>query len=220
MDTVKTKSTRSIWKQFVLDLIENWIVTVCENKQEAMLVEWFWASAILLVNHRWKWKTFSSPNYDMINDIVSSISIPVFVRIRHWHFAEAEIAEKAWAKAIVEALREENGMQEPINKEDFQIPIISEIQNLDLIKDSNEKNWAYFLLLWDFWSWNVVSLIEKMKKWDLDKYWKVFIWWWVSSPADLQLINKNIAKWYFIWTALFYFETEKYFQEVIENFKI
>ena len=204
-------------KQFVLNLIENWIIAVCENKQEAILVESLWASAVLLVEHRWKWETYSAPNAQMITEVISSISIPVFVRVRHWHFAEAEIAQRAWAKAIVEAIREIGAIASSIKKDDFDIPIISEIWE---VKDNDKlkaNNWAFYLILWDYWSWNIVPLTKKLKKWDTQKYWKVFIWWWISSPADLELIDKDKVKWYFIWTALFYFDTEQYFEEVIEN---
>jgi len=202
-------------KQFILDLIENWIVAVCETKQEAMLTEKLWASAILLVNHRWEWKNYSSPNSELILDITSSLQIPIFVRVRHWHFAEAQIAQEAWADAIIESFYEKNWIKNSIKKEDFIIPIISEIKKIEEIKDKDEINWSFFLLLWEYWSWNIVPLVKKINKWNIKKYWKIFAWWWIASPADLKLLDKKKVKWFFIWTALFHFNTKDYFQEAI-----
>lgn len=205
-------------KQFIVNLIENWIVAVCENKEEAVLCEESWATAILLVEHRWKWKTYSCTSSETIKEIVWALSIPVFVRIRHWHFAEAKIASESWAHWLVEALKENDWIQKPIDKDEFEIPVISEIHNLEELKEKNIKSWSYYLLLWEHSSWNIVPLINKLKKWDTKKYWKVFIWWWISSPADLMLLNKENIKWYFIWTAIFYFDTKNYFEEIIQNF--
>lgn len=203
-------------KQFILDLIEAWIIAVCENRNEAVLCEKYWASAILLVSHRWKWDTYCSPDEQLITKVLDCVNIPVLARVRHWHFAEARIAQDAWACAIVESHKQKDWISKEINKEDFDIPIITEIEK---IEEAKKYNWSQCLLLWDYWSWNVVSLIKKLNKWDFDKHSKVFVWWWISSPADLNLIDTKKVKWFFIWTALFHFDTKKYFKEVVEILK-
>ncbi len=203
-------------KQFILDLIDSWIIAVCENKQEALICQKCWASAILLVSHRWKWETYSSPDQELISSVLSDVIIPVLARVRHWHYSEAKIAEEAWAAAIIESYKEEWWISKPINKGDFNISIISEIKT---VNEAKEGRWSNFLLVWDYWSWNAVTLINEIAKWDSKSRWKIFVWWWISSPADLDLIDRNKIKWYFIWTALFHFDTEKYFIEVIDILK-
>lgn len=203
-------------KDFVLKLIQGWIVAVCETFDEAMLANEGWASWILLVSHRWEWDEHVSPDWDIISECVNNFDIPIFVRIRFWHYAECRIAEEAWASAILEALKTEEWLKDSIDNDKFDIPIIREISEINELKKLKNTNWLFYLLLWDFSSWNVAPLLEKIDKFNTKKYWKIFVWWWISSPADIGLLPKEKIAWYFIWTALFYFDTEKYFKEAFE----
>lgn len=206
-------------KDFVLKLIQGWIIAVCETYDEAKLAYESWAIWILIVSHRWEWEDHTSPNWEIISECVENINIPIFVRIRFWHYAEWKIAEEAWASGILEWIKTEEWLKESINNERFHIPIIREINEVSELKSFKNKNWLFYLLLWDFSSWNVAPILEKLEKFDSKKYWKIFIWWWISSPADIELIPREKIAWYFIWTALFYFDTKKYFKEAFDILK-
>lgn len=206
-------------KDFILQLIQGWIIAVCETFDEAKLSYECWASWILLVSHRWEGDEHVSPGWDVISECVENIDIPIIVRIRFWHFAEANIAQESWASAILESIKIDWWLKDSLCDNDFEIPIIREINDLSELKNNKNKNWLQYLLLWDFSSWNIAPLLDKLDKWNVKKYWRVFVWWWISSSADLELLPKEKVAWYFIWTALFYFDTKKYFKEAFSIIK-
>ena len=133
------------------------------------------------------------------------------VRVRYGHLPEAQLAQGAWADILVEQYKWENSLADAIDPGSIELPIIKEVLNADEIK----WNWLNYLLLWDYWTWNVSILMQKLEKIDEDN--KVFVWWWISSPPDLKLLSQtNKAYWYFVWTAPFYYDTVKFFRQAIE----
>jgi pyridoxal biosynthesis lyase PdxS len=133
-------------KDFVLKLIQNGVVAVCEDLNEALEAEDFWASAVLLVSERWGDldSATAMPNEDLISSAVSQLKIPVFCRVRFGHFWEAEIAQSYWVSAILESVQTEESLEEALNHKDFEAPIISEIQSVEDFKEWQEN----YLLIW------------------------------------------------------------------------
>jgi len=209
-------------KSYILDLIENWVIAVCETFEEAKDSENSWASAVLLVSCRW-WDLDDvevTPSKQLIKEAVLNLEIPVFVRVRFWHFWEAYIAEELWANAIIESLKWDESLDKALNIKHYQIPIISEITSYKDVKKWQEN----YLLLWDWATWNLVPLTDSLKVYKeryTDK--NIFVWGWIWNPADIKILSKIWwIKWYFIWTAMFdvwELEVKIYLKEVISYIK-
>jgi len=206
-------------KDFVLKLIQNGVVAVCEDLDEALEAQEYWASAVLLVAERGGDLDSSSlmPSEEFLASAVSELKIPVFVRVRYWHFWEAEIVQSYWAAAILESIKTDNSLEKVLNHWDFSIPIISEINSVeDFQKDQNN-----YLLLWEYATWNVIPLLEKLKEWKNKTNLNIFVGGGISNPADIKLIKELWAvSGYFIWTALFdVYESRDYLKDVISYIK-
>lgn len=208
---------------YILDLIENGVIAVCETVEEAKQAEDFWASAILLVFSRWWWESNEVevfPSESLIKECVLSLEVPVFVRVRFWHFWEAEIAEKLWVSAIIESLRWNESLDKALVSTKYKVPIVSEIASVNELKRWQDN----YLLVWDFATWNLVKLTDSLKEFRRNSDKKIFVWWWIGNPADIKILSKIWGvKWYFIWTAMFDvedFETWDYIKEVISYIKI
>jgi hypothetical protein len=95
------------------------------------------------------------------------------------------------------------------------LPIISEIHNSENIKESNDT----VLILWDYATWNFSSVSELFSEIDSKELeWKkVFLWWWISSVADLDVL-KNIwnISWFFVWSAIFDVNHKEFFEDYWE----
>lgn len=210
-------------KDFVINFLNNWITAVCETFKESVFAWQKWASWIFLVKERW-WESddvFVMPNEDLIREVLEELDIPIFVRVKFWHFWEAKICEELWVDWIVEAFQAENSLKEKLNPEDFNFPIISEVLEPEKISESNEN----ILILWDYATWDFNSIKEKFADClevaeKLPYSWSknVFLWWWISSVADLEVLkdiwpNWLLIKWFFIWSAIFDLESEEFFED-------
>jgi len=201
-------------KNFIINFLQNWIIAVCENLEEAIYAHEKWASWILLVKERWgeHEDVFVIPDENLIKNVLNSVNIPVFVRIKFWHFWEAKICEELWVDWIVEWFQNENSLKEKLNENDFKPVVISEIFDIEKIWESNKN----ILILWDYASWNFNSIKEKFS--EIDKKFlenkKIFLWWWISSAADLDVLQ-NIwdIKWFFVWSAIFDLDSKEFFED-------
>lgn len=187
---------------FTLDLIQNWIIGVVENLEEAVEAQNSWVSAVVFVYER-AWE-LGSPNVlvssKVLKEAVSILRIPVFARVRFGHKPEAELVESFWVDWILEAENTPDSLENPLKQEDFWIPVISEISSLKFIR----KWQSNYLILWEFATWNVVDLVEKLKDWKEKKDLKVFVWGGIATPADLWLLYAVWGvRWVFVWTAIF-----------------
>jgi len=201
-------------KNFVIEFVKKWIIAVCENFEEAIYARKKWAWWILLVKKRGSDldDVFIMPNEDLIVDVLNEVQIPVFVRVKFWHFWEAKICEELWADWIIEAFQDEKSLEDRLNEEEFSIPVISEIFDIKKIQDSSKN----VLILGDYATWNFSSISEKFKKIPKDFLeWKnIFLWWWISSVADLDVL-KGIwdIHWFFVWSAIFDVEEKEFFED-------
>ena len=211
-------------KNFIINFIQNWIIAVCENFDDAVYAWEKWASWILLV--KWRWGEFDDvfimPDEDLIREVLDKVDIPIFVRVKFWHFWEAKICEELWADGILESCQNANSLDKKLNEEDFKFPIISEIFDTEKILDLNEN----ILILWDYATGNFNSIKEKFSKIEkkISKQEKIFfyeknifLWWWISSVADLEIL-KNIWKisGFFIWSAIFDLDSREFFEDYWE----
>ena len=208
-------------KDYILNLIENLVIAVCENFEEAEQAEKAWVSAVLLVFQRW-WDPTDIEVFPIENDIKKSVwnlKIPVFIRVRYWHFWEADIAQSLWVSAILEAEMWSEYLKKSLNQNNYNIPIISEIYSIKDLK-SSQKN---YLLLWDYATWDLIKLVNSLKELRNGFNLKVFIWGWIWNPADIKVLAEIWwIRWYFIWTAMFdveEFEIFSYTKEVISYIK-
>jgi len=213
-------------KNFVVNFLNNWIVAVCENIEEAIYAWEKWASGLLLVKERWgeHEDVFVMPDENFIKQVLEEVQVPVFVRVKFWHFWEAKICEELWVDWILEAFQVENSLKEKLNPEDFEFPIISEVFNPEKISEANKD----ILILWDYATWDFNSIKEKFAHClevaeKLPYGWErnVFLWWWVSSVADLDVLkyiwpNWLLIKWFFVWSAIFDLETDEFFEDYWE----
>lgn len=200
---------------YILRLLHNWLIAVCETLEEAKLCQKSWASWILLVEHRWKWTTHQAPKWELIMQCKDSLTIPILVRVRHWHYKEAEIAEEFGADIIVESFKEDESIQNQINPEEIWIPIIKEYLSAESV-NSSPYSWHNILLLWDYWWWKIWKLLSQLEQVDISNKWQIFVWWWISSPADIILLKNAWWCSFFVWTALFYYNTLEFISEFID----
>jgi hypothetical protein len=206
-------------KNLFLDFIQNWIIAVCKEESEILDAQKFWASAICIVFDRAldNEENMIFPDKNLIKFCSNNLKIPFFVRVRFWHFWEAEIAENFWANWILESFKTENSLEKNLKQENFCIPIISEIKSFEDLKE-NQKN---YLLLWNVWSWDIWFLAKTYKNFLKKSNLNIFLWWGFSSPSDIKIINQiKKPRWFFIWTSIFeIFDTEIFFTDFISEQK-
>jgi len=208
-------------REFIINFIQNWIIAVCENLEEAVYAWEKWASWILIVKERWGEHddVFVMADEDLIKEILDSVDVPVFVRVKFWHFWEARICEDLWVDWIVEWFQNENSLEEKLNEDEFNFVIISEVFDYEKILESNEN----ILILGDYATWNFNSIkenfssvekkfLESWKSFSEEK--NIFLWGWVSSVADLDVLQWiwNI-KWFFVWSAIFDLSHREFFED-------
>lgn len=224
-------------KNFIINFLQNWIIAVCENLEEAVYAWEKWASWILLVKER-GWEeddVFVIADEEIIQEVLKTVQIPVLVRVKFWHFWEAKICEELWVDWIVEWFQTENSLKEKLDENEFNFVIISEVFDAEKILDSNKN----ILILGDYATGNFNSIKENFlscgKK--FSKSWKnfweeknppgdtlllcdspnIFLWWWISSVADLDVLQWiwNV-KWFFIGSAIFDLDSREFFEDYWE----
>ncbi|MCD5382761.1 hypothetical protein LR002_01410, partial [Candidatus Gracilibacteria bacterium] len=128
-------------KDFITDFLQNGIIAVCENFEEAEYSRQNGASGILLVKERGgdKNDVFVMPNEDLIRNVIENIDIPILIRIKFGHFGEAKICEELGVDGLLEAFQTENSLEKKLDEKEFNLPIISEIFDVEKIPDANKN---------------------------------------------------------------------------------
>ena len=207
-------SEKNLNKNFIINFLQNWIIAVCENLEEAIYAYENWAAWILLVKERGgeHEDVFVMSDEDLIREVLEKVDIPVFVRVKFWHFWEAKICEDLWVDWVVEWFQNEKSLDKKLNEDDFEFVIISEVFDYEKIWELNKN----ILILWDYATGNFNSIKEKFFKIDkkILENKKIFLWWWISSVADLDVL-KNIwnVKWFFVWSAIFDLDSDEFFDD-------